>query len=202
VLKKLTNKTDNIVWDYSKIPNTTFQWFIEEDHWIDLELDGRGLDYMGTDYGSLSGGRYMAGFQNIQTFLIERAINKMPKNIEEKIQKLIEKHRNPGGVELNFIHENCVKEIKLINAYVNLDERSVYLPFTVPEEDSARTLLYSGSIMLGKHKLSCLLAFETSKNLLKLKSEIEFEIQPGITEIYAKTVKNLDGLIELEIKIL
>ena len=72
------------LYDYSGIPEFKRKWYLTEkdDHWIELEIDERGLTYKGCDWSIQSGGYYMAGFQTFDEFLNKGPLNNMPDEIE------------------------------------------------------------------------------------------------------------------------
>jgi hypothetical protein len=166
-------------WDYSKVPKLELKWFIVEDHWIDLIVEGTDIKYIGTDWTIQSGGGYMAGFQTADQFLVEGPIehNHMPDDVKNQLTTHLKKFRIPGGCSLKIIVKSSVSDAILKNAYVQIDGKDVHIPFAVPEKDHDNVTLFNGSVSEGSHKISMLLAFHVSNRVNVLKHTLEHEIQ-------------------------
>ena len=187
-------------WDYSKVPKLELKWFIEEEHWIDLIVESVDIRYIGTDWTVQSGGEYMAGFQTADQFLAEGPIkhNHMPDDVKTQLTTFLEKNRNIGGCVLKIILKSNISDAILKNAYVQIDGKDVYIPFAVPEIDNANVTLFNGSVSIGSHKISMLLAFHVPnrENVLKHTIEHEIRTQSGLYElIFGITGNSTAGLI-------
>ena len=136
----------------------------------------------------------MAGFQTVDEFLTEGPIehNPMPDDVKNQLTTHLKKFRIPGGCSLKIVVKSSVSDAILKNAYVQIDGKDVYIPFTVPEKEKENITLFNGSVSGGTHKISMLLVFHVSNRVNVLKHTIEHEIktQSGFYELIFKVTGN------------
>lgn len=180
--------TGTELWDYSLVPERTWQWYLDEqgDHWIDLNVISDGLQYLGTDWTCQSGGGYFAGFQSFDEFFQKGPIKDMPEEIRIEVTEFLIAHRNPSGTGLRLVFANMT-EIPLTRAYVHLNDNPIRIQANLIVSREEEVVFFHGSLPKGEHSISFLLVFEFEENqtphLFKVDGDFTLEIQDVILDL-------------------
>ncbi|TXT53761.1 MAG: hypothetical protein BAJATHORv1_120056 [Candidatus Thorarchaeota archaeon] len=166
-------------WDYSQIPKREWKWHFEPHHWMELEVNPKGLRYIGTDWTVLSGGAYFGGFQTFDSFLKDGGIQEMPDDVFLEVKECIITHRRKGGatLELSFISE--IENFRLWRIFVRLDEKPIRMEEISEYKNEQEMSLYKGSILSGDHKISFVILLKSGDDQMKLSGGFEFPIEFG-----------------------
>jgi hypothetical protein len=187
---------EDILWDYSNIPEKKWQWDFVEDHWMDVVIGESGLEYIGTDWTCQSGGGYMGGFQTFDEFLKEGPIQKMPRKIAEEIREYIKKHRVEGGSTLKLVYSHDLDGFQLTGVFVHLDDVPIHIKRV---RKKGRVTIYNGSIKTGKHEFSFVFVLQSKDDMEKVNGKVTVEIQRGANSMELKTITNDKGKIVTEV---
>jgi hypothetical protein len=181
---------DDVQWDYSNIPGRKWQWVFVEDHWMDLEVNEAGLNYVGTDWTCQSGGAYFGGFQTFEEFFEKGPIQKMPPKIAKEVRGHLKRHRKEGGSTLLLHYAHRFEGFLLTGVFVHLDGR----PIRVKEvKESGKVLLYNGSISPGEHTVSFVFVLRSPEGQKKVEGEVAIEIRDGVNHALLKTREDPSG---------
>ncbi len=182
--------TDESKWDYSHIPEKSWRWHFEEDHWMDLNVGPSGLQYVGTDWTCQSGGGYFGGFQTFEEFLVSGPIQKMPEDIRKEVKGFVFENRRGGGSTLRLVYVPDVKGFHLNGVFVHLDDSPIHV---MEVEGKEEMVLYDGSISTGKHVFSFVFVLKSETNMKKVTDEVNLDINSGHNEIVLITKEIADG---------
>jgi hypothetical protein len=185
--------TDDIEWDYSKIPGCKWQWFFVEDHWMDLEVDESGLAYYGTDWTCQSGGRYFGGFQTFEEFFEKGPIQEMPLKVAKEVGEFLKEHRKRGNVSTLLLHyTHGFEGFVLTGVFVHIDGKPIHVKEV---RETGKVLLYEGSIRPGEHKVSFVFVLRSDDSQKKTEGEVLLNVQPGVNRALLKTRDGPAGTI-------
>ncbi|MCP4438985.1 MAG: hypothetical protein GY810_08590 [Aureispira sp.] len=169
-------------YNYSIIPPKGWFWDLScEDDYMTVELTKNGLQYIGTDWTSLSGGEYSGGFQTYEKFIEIGGIQRMPKDIQEEILSYIQKHRGTNGSSLRLVLDNQADNVVLQQAFVNMNDKPLLISNNLDIKTKEEQSIYEGSISKEEHQLSFLFVAKTPSGMQKINGEFPIIPEPNKT---------------------